>query len=90
MLARASVSASAATIDAALFKPGLPGHDFVQLALEGIPLEQLPARRFIEARARFGQTVLISRLHFHLPREDRANDVVVEGDIKGDGGGPGE
>ncbi len=75
---------------AALFEPGLPGHDFVQFAFEGIPLEQLSARSFIEPRARFGQTVLIIRLHFHLPREDCAHQVVVEGDIKGDGGGPGE
>jgi len=75
---------------AALFKPGLPGHDFVHLAFEGIPLEQLPARSFTELGARFGQTVLVSRLHFRLPREDCAHQVVVEGDIDRDGGGPGE
>ena len=57
---------------AALFKPGLPGHDFVHFAVEGVPLKQLPARGLIEARARFGQTLLVSRLHFHLPREDCA------------------
>ena len=75
---------------AALFKPGLPGHEFVHLAVEGIPLEQLPARGFIELSARLGQTVLVSRLYFRLPREDCAHHVVVEGDIDGDGGGPGE
>jgi hypothetical protein len=36
---------------AALFKPSLPGHDFVHLAVEGIPLEQLPAGSFVEPRA---------------------------------------
>ena len=66
---------------AALFEPGLPGHDFVHLAVEGIPLEQLPAGGFVEPRARFGETVLVSRLHFRLPREDCAHQVVVEGDV---------
>ena len=75
---------------AALFETGLSGQDFIQLALEGVPLEQLPARSFIEARLSFGQTVLISRLHFHLSREDGANDVVVENDIERYRGGPGE
>ena len=75
---------------AALFQPGLPGHDLADRALEGIPLEQLPASSFIEPRARFGETVLVSRLHFHLAREDRAHEVVVESDVKGDGGRPGE
>ena len=73
---------------AALFKPGLPGHDLVHRALEGIPLKQSPTCGFVEPRARFGQSVLVTRLHFRLPREDCANHIVVEGDIQGDGGGP--
>ena len=75
---------------AALLEPGLPGHDLVHRALEGIPLKHLPTRGFIEPRARFRQTVLVSRLHFRLPREDCANHVVVEGEVKRDGAGPGE
>src|SRR4029077_18069033 len=66
------------------------GDEFVHLAVEGIPLEQLPARSFVEPRAHFGQTVLVSRFYFRLPREDCTHQVVVEGDIDGDGGGPGE
>ena len=73
---------------ATLFKPGLPGDDFVHLAVEGIPLEQLPAGSFVEPCARLRQTVLVSRRHFRLPCEDCADHVVVEGDINGDGGGP--
>ena len=75
---------------AALFKSGLPRQDFGHPACEGIPLEQQPACSFIEPRARFGQTVLVSSLHFHLSREDCAHQVIVEGDIKGDRSGPGE
>ena len=75
---------------AALFEPSLPGDDLAHLAVEGIPLEQLPAGGFVEPRARFSQTVLVGRVYFRLPREDCAHHVVVEGDIDGDGGGPGE
>jgi hypothetical protein len=75
---------------AALFKPGLPRQDFGHPACEGIPLEQQPACSFIEPRARFGQTVLIIRLHFRLSGEDCAHQVIVEGDIKGDRSCPGE
>ena len=58
---------------AALFKPGLPGHDLVHRALEGIPLKQSQNSRLrSETRARFGQSVLVTRLHFRLPREDCA------------------
>ena len=75
---------------AALFKPRLPGRHFAHLALEGIPLEHLPARGGVELRARLRQTILVSRPHLRLMGEDCAHEIVVEGDVKRDGSGPGE
>jgi hypothetical protein len=48
----------------------------------------LPASRLVKLRARFGQTVLVSRLHLDLSRQDRAHQVIVEDDVKRDSGGP--
>ena len=40
--------------------------------------------------ARFGEAVLVGRLHCRLPRDDRPHQVVVKGEIDGRGGGPDE
>ena len=73
---------------AALLKPGLPGREFAELARERFEVERALAGDLIESSARFGQAALVGAFHCRLPRDHGREEVVVEGDIGADRGGP--
>ena len=66
----------------ALLELRLAGQQFVNLALEGVLIEQLPAGHAVEFGARLGEAILVGVLHFGLTGGQGAEHVVVKGDIK--------
>jgi hypothetical protein len=54
----------------------------VNLALEGILIEQLAAGHAVEFRARLGQAILVGVLHLGLARRQRAEHRIVKRQIK--------
>ena len=73
---------------AAPFEPALPGHEFVKLARKRLEIELPAARGLVDPGAGLSQATLVEASHLRLPRDHGREEVVVEGNIDGCGGGP--
>ena len=65
----------------ARFQRRLPAHDLLELLLELLLVEQLPAGDAVDLGAQLGDAVLVGELLFLLPRDQPRQHVVVEGEI---------
>ena len=65
----------------ALLQRGLPAQDLIELVLDLLLVEQLPARHPIDLRAQFGDAILVAKLHLGLPRDQAREHVVAKGEI---------
>ena len=59
----------------------LPAHDLLELLLELLLVEQLPAGDAVDLGAQFGDAVLVGELLLLLARDQPRQHVVVEGEI---------
>ena len=66
---------------AALFQRLLAAHQRLDLALDLLLVEQLPAGDAVDLAAQFGDAVLIGKLHLRLPADQAREDVVLEREI---------
>ena len=74
-------SGTPASVEARDFQRRLPAHDLLELLLELLLVEQLPAGDAVDLRAKFGDAVLVGELLLLLPRDQPRQHVVVEGEI---------
>ena len=65
----------------ARFEQRLPAHDLIELRLELLLVEQLPAGDAVDLGAQFGDAVLVGELHLRLARDQPRQHVVVECEI---------
>ena len=65
----------------ARFQRRLPAHDLLELLLELLLVQQLPAGDAVDLGAKFGDAVLVGELLLLLPRDQPRQHVVVEGEI---------
>ena len=63
------------------FQRGLAPHDLVELLVELLLVEQLPAGGAIDLGAQFGDAVFIGVLHLGLTGDQPGQDVVAKGEI---------
>ena len=70
------------------FQGGLAPHDLIELLVELLLIEQLPAGGAIDLGAQFGDAVFIGVLHVRLSRDQSRQHVVAEREIGGGRGGP--
>src|SRR6516162_9589452 len=64
------------------FEGRLPAHQIVELLLELLLIEQLPAGCAIDACAQFGDAVLVCALQIGLPRDQALEEIVAESKIR--------
>ena len=72
----------------ALLQRGLPLQQRVELLLELLLVEQLPAGDAVDLGAQFGDAVLVGELHFGLAADQAREHVVAEGEIGAGGDRP--
>ena len=82
------MSGRVASADERDFEQRLAARDLIELALELLLVEQLPARQAVDLAAQIRDAVLVGELHLRLAREEPGQHVVAECEIGGGHGGP--